>query len=187
MLYQRAAVNHDSSMVQTKTCPGIKELYHRSPRSKAVLDSFPSDPRTVSPINRVHLGCSQRSDGLSLSQTGFTIDFSSGACQTVTLAIVLLNTVLFLFIVTPIVGVCNVICFVVRYFMSIQELQSSWWGRESWLLCLICPPDVSWWLSGFSSRCHGVVCGLWLWCFLIILTYYFLLLVMYFPSKSISY
>ena len=26
------------------------------------------------------------------------------------------------------------ICFVVRYFMSILVLQSSWWGRESWLL-----------------------------------------------------
>ena len=67
-----------------------------------------------------------------------------------------------------------VLCFVVRYFMSILVLQSSWWGRESWLLCLICLPGVSWWLSGFSSRCHGVVCCLWLWYFLIILTYYFL-------------
>ena len=28
-------------------------------------------------------------------------------------------------------------------------------------------------LIGSSSRCHGVVCGLWLWYFLIILTYYF--------------
>ena len=33
-------------------------------------------------------------------------------------------------------------------------------GRESWLLCLICLPGVSLWLSGSSSRCHGVVCGL---------------------------
>ena len=57
--------------------------------------------------------------------------------------------------------------------MSILVLQSSWWGRESWLLYLICPPGVSWWLSGSSSRCHEVVCGLWLWYFLIILTYYF--------------
>ena len=63
-----------------------------------------------------------------------------------------------------------VLCFVVRYFMSILVLQSSWWGRESWLLCLICLPGVSWWLSGSSSRCHGVVCSLWLWYFLIILT-----------------
>ena len=67
----------------------------------------------------------------------------------------------------------TVLCFVVRYFMSILVLQSSWWGRESWLLCLICLPGVSWWLSGSSSRCHGVVCSLWLWYFLIILTYYF--------------
>ena len=56
---------------------------------------------------------------------------------------------------------------------SILVLQSSWWGRESWLLCLICLPGVSWWLSGSSSRCHGVVCSLWLWYFLIILIYYF--------------
>ena len=40
-----------------------------------------------------------------------------------------------------------VLCFVVRCFMSILVLQSSWWGRESWLLCLICLPGVSWWLA----------------------------------------
>ena len=39
-----------------------------------------------------------------------------------------------------------------------------------WLICL---PGVLLWLSGSSSQCHGVVCGLWLWYFLIILTYYF--------------
>ena len=66
-----------------------------------------------------------------------------------------------------------VLCFVVRYFMPILVLQSSWWGRESWLLCLICLPGVSWWLSGSSSQCHRVVCVLWLWYFLIILTYCF--------------
>ena len=68
-----------------------------------------------------------------------------------------------------------VLWFVVRYFMSILVLQSSWWGRESWLLCLICLPGVSWWLSGPSSWRHGIVCGLWLWYLLIILTYYFCL------------
>ena len=31
-------------------------------------------------------------------------------------------------------------------------------------------PGVLWWLSGSSSRCHRVVCSLWLWYFLIILT-----------------
>ena len=40
-----------------------------------------------------------------------------------------------LFIVTPIVGFCN--CFVVCYFVSILVLQSSRWGRESWLLCFV--------------------------------------------------
>ena len=35
-----------------------------------------------------------------------------------------------------------VLCFVVRYFMSILVLQSSSLGRESWLLCLICLPGV---------------------------------------------
>ena len=30
--------------------------------------------------------------------------------------------------VTPVVGVLIVVCFVVRYFMSILALQSSWWG-----------------------------------------------------------
>ena len=36
-----------------------------------------------------------------------------------------------------------VLCFVVRYFMSILVLQSSGWGREKWLLCLVCLPGVS--------------------------------------------
>ena len=45
---------------------------------------------------------------------------SNGACKAVVL---LLLT--FLFIATPIVGVCNVLCFVVCYFVSILALQSS--------------------------------------------------------------
>ena len=76
-----------------------------------------------------------------------------------------------------------VLCFVVRYFMSILVLQSSWWRRESWLLCLICLPGVSWWLRGSSLRCHRVVCSWWLWYFLIILTYYFY----YFSSCCFSF
>ena len=59
--------------------------------------------------------------------------------------------------------------------LFLNYIHSSTAIREIWLLCLICLPGVSWWLSGSSSRCHGVVCGLWLWFFLIILTYYFLL------------
>ena len=48
-----------------------------------------------------------------------------------------------LLIVAPIVGFVIVICFVVRYFVSILALQSSRWGREIWLLCFVCPPGVS--------------------------------------------
>ena len=53
-----------------------------------------------------------------------------------------------------------VLCFVVRCFESILVLPSSWWAGESWLLCLVCLPGVSWWLGGSSSRYRGVVCGL---------------------------
>ena len=69
-----------------------------------------------------------------------------------------------LFIVTPIVGVCN--CSSSSFAITKNV---SWWGRESWLLCLICLPGVSWLLRGSASRCHGFVCSLWLWSFLIIL------------------
>ena len=31
----------------------------------------------------------------------------------------------------------------VRYFKPILILQSSWWGREGWLLRLVCLPGVS--------------------------------------------
>ena len=46
-------------------------------------------------------------------------------------------------VVTPVVEFLNGVCFVVRYFMSILVLQSSSCGRECWLLCLVCLPDVS--------------------------------------------
>ena len=36
-----------------------------------------------------------------------------------------------------------VLCFVVRYVVSILVLQSSQWGRESWLLCVVCLPGFS--------------------------------------------
>ena len=65
-----------------------------------------------------------------------------------------------------------VLCFVVRYFMSILVLQPYCWGRKDWLLCLVCLPGVLW-LCYSSWRCHGFICSLWLWYFLIILTYYF--------------
>ena len=44
-----------------------------------------------------------------------------------------------------------VLCFVVRYFVSILVLQSSRWGREGWLLLL-----------NLSSRCLMIVVQVWL-------------------------
>ena len=96
---------------------------------------------------------------------------------------VVLLLLTFCLLLLPLWESAIVLCFVVRYFMSILVLQSSWWGRESWLLCLICLPGVSWWLSSSSSQCHGVVCGLWLWYFLIILTYNFCYALLYVNSK----
>ena len=64
----------------------------------------------------------------------------------------------------------TVLCFAKPYFVSVLVLQSSWWGRESWLLCLVCLPGASWLLCGSSSQCYGFICSFWLWYFLIILT-----------------
>ena len=49
-----------------------------------------------------------------------------------------------LFIVAPIVGGGSVFgrCFVMQYFVSFLVLQSSLWGRESWLLDFNCLLDV---------------------------------------------
>ena len=62
---------------------------------------------------------------------------------------------------------------VMHYFVSFLVLQSSWRGRESWLLYFNCLPDVLWLLVffGFSSKCRGLVFNMWLRYFLIILTY----------------
>ena len=54
-----------------------------------------------------------------------------------------------------------VLCFVVRYFLSILLLQLYWWGRQSWLLSLVCLPGVSWLVCGSSWWCHGNVCSFW--------------------------
>ena len=66
------------------------------------------------------------------------------------------------------------LCFVMHYFVSILVLQSSWRGRESWLLCYYCLTDVLLllMLCGSSSRCRGLVCSVWLWYLLILLTYF---------------
>ena len=63
-------------------------------------------------------------------------------------------------IVLPLWDSVIILCFVMLYFMSILLLQSSWWRRESWLLCLVCLPGVSWLLCGSSLQCHRFVCSL---------------------------
>ena len=55
-----------------------------------------------------------------------------------------------------------VLCFDVHYFVSILVLQSSLWGRESWLLCFVCLPDdccvaLPHGAMGLSAIC---VCGI---------------------------
>ena len=78
-----------------------------------------------------------------------------------------------LFIVTPIVGVCNCCMFCCTLLYVHSSIAIILMGKREQVALLNCLPGVSWWLSSSSLRCHGVVCGLWLWYFLIILTYYF--------------
>ena len=72
----------------------------------------------------------------------------------------------------PLLESVIVLCFVVRYFMSILVLQSSLRGREIRLLCLVCLPGVFWLLCCSSSWCWGFVCSLCLRYFLIKLTFF---------------
>ena len=71
-------------------------------------------------------------------------------------------------------GSVLVFVFGMRYSVSVLVLKSSWWGRESWMLCFNCLPNVLWLLMfcESSSWCCGLVCSTLLWYFLIILTYF---------------
>ena len=55
------------------------------------------------------------------------------------LVLLLLTSCLLLLLLLPLWESVIVLCFVVRYFMFILVLQSSWWGRESYLSswCLV--------------------------------------------------
>ena len=78
-----------------------------------------------------------------------------------------------LLIVTPSVGVCNCSMFCCTLLYIHSSFAIILMGKWELLLCLVYLPGVSWLLCGSSSWCHGFVCGLWLWYFLIIPTYYF--------------
>ena len=54
------------------------------------------------------------------------------------------------------VVVLSFVLFSMRCFVSILVLQSSCWGRESWLLCFVCLFGVSWLLCSSSSWCNGL-------------------------------
>ena len=61
-----------------------------------------------------------------------------------------------------------VLCFVLRYFVSILVLQSSRWGRESWLRCFVCLPGSRDCCVALPHDAMGLSSN-----FLIILSYYF--------------
>ena len=66
-------------------------------------------------------------------------------------------------------GVCNCSMFCCTLLYVHSSVAIILMGKRE-LVALL---NLSSWLSGSSSRFHGVVCGLRLWYFLIILTYYF--------------
>ena len=61
-----------------------------------------------------------------------------------------------------------------RFNKAYISVLTFWKGRESWLLSYFCLTDVFLLLMfcGSSSRCHGLVCCMWMWYFLTILTYF---------------
>ena len=84
----------------------------------------------------------------------------------------------YLFVVTPIVGVfnCSMFCCTLLYVHS--SIAIILMGkRELVALLNLSSSCLVGWLSSSSLRCRGVVCSLWLWFFLIILTYYFRLFI----------
>ena len=66
------------------------------------------------------------------------------------------------------------LCFVLQYFVPFLVLKSSGWGRESWVLYFCCVLNAMFLLSFFgpSSRCRGLVCSMYLWHSLVVLTYF---------------
>ena len=88
--------------------------------------------------------------------------------------------VLWLFLAVMWVGLqCVIVVFPDHthlFFCVCLVLQSSCWGRESWLLWINCLLNALWQsvFCGSSSLWRGLVCGVWLWYFLIILTCFFM-------------
>ena len=92
---------------------------------------------------------------------------SVGCCP-----VVLLLLLIRCWLLLPLWDSVIVLCFDVRYFVSILALQSSWCGRENWLLCLVFLVARDCCVALFHDA-TGFPCSLSLWYFLIIMTYYF--------------
>ena len=78
-----------------------------------------------------------------------------------------------MFIVTHIVGVCNCSMFCFTFLYVHSSIAIILMGKKE----LVALPNLSSWClvvgERLFPRCYGVVCGLWLWYFLVILTYFF--------------
>ena len=57
-------------------------------------------------------------------------------------AVVLLLLLIFCWLLLPLLDSVIVLCFVLRYFVTILVLHSSQLGRESLLLSFVCPPGI---------------------------------------------
>ena len=109
---------------------------------------------------------------LRASETPFKLRFAGSPTLNAGLyfLVVLLLLIFCLFLLQLLVEVLCLMLVLLFSTLCRSSLTSYWWVRERWLLCYNCRPDV-WWQSvfcGSSSRCRGLVCGVWLWYFLVI-------------------
>ena len=65
--------------------------------------------------------------------------------------VVLLLLIRLLLVVSSIVAFCNCSMFCCTLLCVHSSLQSSWWGRESRLLCFVCLPGFSWFVCFFLT------------------------------------
>ena len=117
----------------------------------------------VNQIKSIKLCLSWGYEGLKKNLDSLTIPphLGFGCCPSKTMVLLLLIRC---WLLLPLWDSLIVLCFVVRYFESILVLQSSRWGRESWMLCFFfflgshgCCVALSHDATDFSSVWH---CGI---------------------------
>ena len=76
---------------------------------------------------------------------GLCVTFNSSSVLSYLTKAVIMFLLIPFFMVASIVWCGSVFgpCFVMQNVLSVLVLQSSWWGRESWLLYFNCLPDVA--------------------------------------------